>query len=142
MPRCNVCGRDNAADARFCFGCGNTISQIPPVKVEVRAPLASPPPAPMPVAPIHTPRQLAHPGSCYYHPDLPSTHVCSRCGRSICVGCNKPYGMLTFCPECYWGLAPRIGSSSGNPPGQYAMGYPTGQYVMGYPPQEQSRPFF
>lgn len=122
MTACPSCGKENAADARFCFSCGTSLLQAPPVKVDVRAPLTPYPGAPItpmapaPVAPpIYSPRPMTRPGSCYYHPELPSSFVCSRCGRSICVGCTRPYGMLTFCPECFWGLAPRFS-------------YPTSQY--------------
>jgi predicted amidophosphoribosyltransferase len=136
MPMCQICGRENAEDARFCFSCGTALSQTPPVKVEVKSSLVSYPAAPM-VPPIYAQRQLPRPGTCYYHPDLPSSFVCSRCGRSICAGCNKPYGVLSFCPECFWGLAPKIGY----PQPQYQQN-PTGYQYPGYQPQEQGRSLF
>ena len=129
MTLCQVCGKANMDDARFCFSCGTALSQVPPVKVDVKSPLTSFPPTPV-APPLYTPRQAMRPGTCYYHPELPSTFVCSRCGRSICAGCNKQYGMLSFCPECFWGLAPKLGYS----PGQYQ--YPG---YLGYQPQEQGR---
>ena len=137
MAICRVCGRGNADDARFCFSCGAAVSAgpslTPPVKVEVKSPLTGlPPSSPSPmVPPIYTPRNTSRPGTCYYHAELPSSFVCSRCGRSICAGCNKQYGMLNFCPECYWGLAPKIGYSP-NAYQQSPMPYPS------YPQQEQS----
>ena len=130
MALCQVCGKVNADDARFCFSCGTALTAAPPVKVEVKSPLAGFPVTPA-VPPIYTPRQLQRPGTCYYHPELPSSFVCSRCGRSICVVCTKEYGVLTFCPECFWGLAPKIGYS----PSQY-------QYPMGYQQQEPGRSLF
>lgn len=128
MRACPSCGRENTDDARFCFSCGATIVQAPPVKVDIKSPLASMPPTPA-VPPMHAPRQPIRSGSCYYHPDLPSTYVCSRCGRSICVGCNKQYGILNFCPECYWALASKIGSP-------YQQPYYQPMYQQ---PQEQPR---
>jgi len=134
MIPCQSCGRPNAEDARFCFSCGATLSRAPPVKVEVKSPLTGQTvPAPRP-PPMYTPRQIQSPGSCYYHHDLPSAFVCSRCGRSICAGCNKQYGALSFCTECYWALAPKFS------PGQYS---PYQQYPVAYQPPEPSRnPFF
>ena len=38
---------------------------------------------------------------CYYHPNLPASMVCLRCGRRICSSCSKPYGQLALCPTCY-----------------------------------------
>jgi hypothetical protein len=130
MRTCQVCGKPNTDDARFCFSCGASLSQAPPVKVDIKSPLASIPPTPG-VPPMHMGRQPVRSGSCYYHTDLPSTYVCSRCGRSICVGCNKQYGILNFCPECYWGLAPKIGSP--------LSPYQTMYQPMYQQPQEQSR---
>lgn len=127
MPMCNVCGKANTEDSRFCFSCGSPLSQAPPVKVDVKSPIAGVPSAPV-VPSIHTLRQSPRPGTCYYHPELPSSFVCSRCGRTICAGCNKPYGMLSFCPECFWGLASKIG-------------YPTQPYPTGYQ-QEQGHSLF
>ena len=40
--------------------------------------------------------------TCYYHPNLPASGVCSRCGRRICVSCAKVYGNLTLCPTCFY----------------------------------------
>ena len=123
MTICQVCGKENSDSARYCFGCGTTLPQAPqvkmtpPVKVDLKSPLAYPPTS----QPISPPRSIPRPGSCFYHSDLPSSFVCSRCGRSICVGCSRQYGMLTFCTECFWGLAPKIGFT----PAQY--GYQVGQ---------------
>ncbi len=39
--------------------------------------------------------------TCYYHPNLPASIVCNRCGRRICDSCRKPYNGLTLCPSCY-----------------------------------------
>jgi hypothetical protein len=138
MAVCRVCGKGNADDARYCFSCGGALSQGPPVKVEVKSPLAgfsSMPAAPM-VPPIYTPRQSNRPGSCFYHPELPSTYVCSRCGRAICAGCSKAYGVLSFCPECYWSLAPKLGSHNLDQYSQYGQPYP-----MPYQQEPQRSPF-
>src|SRR5208337_316523 len=134
MISCQSCGRPNAEDARFCFSCGAALSRVPPVKVEVKSPLTGQTvPGPR-SPPMYTPRQIQTPGSCYYHHELPSAFVCSRCGRSICAGCNKQYGVLSFCTECYWMLAPKFSY------GQYQQNQ---QYPMAYQQPEQSwNPFF
>jgi len=139
MPVCQVCGKANPDTAKYCFSCGAMLSQTPPVKVEVKSPLtlATKPIPTGPTTPTtYTTRQVQRQGSCYYHADLPSSYVCSRCGRSICAACNKQYGVLSLCTECYWGLAPKFGAS----PQQYYQ-YP--QYFP-YPVegQQQQRPWF
>lgn len=133
MVQCQVCGRTNMDDARYCFSCGTILSRAPPVKVEVKSPITGLPVSPG-VAPIYSPRQLARQGSCYYHPELPAMSVCSRCGRSICAGCTKPYGVLNFCPECFHGLSERIGAGYGSY--QYPT-YPGEQF----PPQQRGSLF-
>jgi hypothetical protein len=131
MVSCQVCGKTNQDDAIYCFSCGTALLRPPPVKVEVKSPITGMPVTPA-VPPIYTPRQVVRQGSCYYHPELPSMAVCSRCGRSICAGCIKPYGVLNFCPECFYGLAARIGY------GQSAYQYPyTYQYPVEQQPQER-----
>lgn len=123
MVICKVCGKTNADDARYCFTCGAALSQAPPVKVDVKSPL-TPTMKPTPTAPmatsIYTPRQVQRQGSCYYHTDLPSSYICSRCGRPICTACNRQYGVLSLCTECFWGLAPKLGYSSSQYP-QYPI---------------------
>ncbi|HYW00118.1 MAG TPA: hypothetical protein VE862_01540 [Candidatus Acidoferrum sp.] len=42
-----------------------------------------------------------NPNTCYYHPNLPASIVCNRCGRRICDSCRTPYNGLTLCPACY-----------------------------------------
>jgi len=148
MVFCQVCGKANTEDANFCFSCGTPISHLPPVKVEVKSlPSVSTVPTAPPIAPpppIYAARQAPRQGSCYYHPDLPSMAVCSRCGRSICAGCTKPYGILNFCTECFHGLSARIGSSTFSQ-SQYQYQYPY-QYQYVYPtemqPQDQRRSLF
>jgi hypothetical protein len=148
MGICQVCGKANAEDARFCFNCGTPLSRIPPVKVEVKSPITGLPfasgvSAMGPAPPIYPPRQVARLGSCYYHPELSSMAVCSRCGRSICAGCTKPYGVLNFCPECFYGLSSRIGSGSPQyAPSLYPSQYPGYQYSMEPQPQDQQRSWF
>lgn len=131
MPMCQACGKANSDGARYCFSCGASLYNLPPVKVAVKSPLTPSmkptPPAPM-SASIYTPRQSQRQGSCYYHDELPSSYVCSRCGRSICASCNRQYGVLSLCTECYWGLSPKLGT-------QYSQ---YGQYMGGSEPQAQS----
>lgn len=125
MTLCPRCGRANSDEARFCSSCGATLAQSPPVKVEVKSPLTgvSVPKIPGSVVPNPNspmmPRQIQRIGTCFYHAELPASYVCSRCGRSICVSCSRQYGMLSFCPECYWGLAPRINQPTEPYPAQY-----------------------
>jgi hypothetical protein len=133
MPICQVCGKPNADDARFCFSCGASLSRVPPVKVDVKSPITGQTVMPQQPQPIYTPRQIQAIGTCYYHHDIPSAFVCARCGRSICAGCNRQYGTLSFCTECYWALSPKL--TAGQPSYPYPPAY--------YPPPEQSgRPFF
>lgn len=111
MPICKVCGKTNSDDARYCYSCGAELSSAPPVKVDIKSPL-TPSTKPTPAAPIassiYSPRQIQRQGSCYYHTELPSSYVCSRCGRPICIACNRQYGVLSLCTECYHGLAPKL----------------------------------
>jgi len=132
MPLCQACGKSNAEDARFCFSCGAQLSRVPPVKVEVKSPITGQTVPQLPLQPIYTPRQIQGIGTCYYHHDLPSAFVCSRCGRSICAGCNRQYGMLSFCTECYYALSPKI--NAGQPAYPYPAYYP--------PPEQGGRSFF
>ena len=137
MTVCQVCGKPNNDEARFCFSCGTPLSQAPPVKVEVKSPLGgSPgmttPPMTSMVSSTYGPRQLARQGSCYYHAELPSSYICSRCGRSICTACARQYGALNFCSECFFGLSSKIGYGS----------YQPYQYQVVYQPPEQSRSLF
>jgi len=140
MSVCQVCGKTNSDDARYCFSCGATLIQAPPVKVDIKSPLTYPTaPVGPPMQPAYSSRQVPRPGSCYYHADLPSAYICARCGRSICVGCSRQYGVLTFCSECYWGLAPKIGHG-GYMLEQY---YQQPQQQYGYQqPQQPQRSFF
>jgi len=137
MIPCQACGRPNAEDPRFCFIFRASLSRAPPVKVEVKSPLAgmmpgvqAPSPSPPPILP---PRQIQSPGSCYYHHDLPAAFVCARCGRSICAGCNKQYGALSFCTECFWSISTKLGSGQ-QQYSQYPQQY--GQYPP-YPVYQQ-----
>jgi len=84
---------------------------------------------------------------CYYHPNLPASMVCLRCGRRICASCSKPYGELALCPSCFHAAAmnqppvplaapatmpaapmPPAGSSG---PTLYAQGVPPGGVIYG-----------
>jgi len=119
MRQCTVCGSRNADDAVFCSTCGATFATTQPPQalqvsgtptkpvpiVKTITPLAQSPPPPMAV-----PRTQMTMGSCFYHPELPATYVCARCGRTICFSCTKPYGQLAMCPQCYWAIALRSGT--------------------------------
>ena len=127
---CQACGKANSDGARYCFSCGASLSNLPPVKVDVKS-LLTASMKPTPTAPIspstYTPSQMQRQGSCYYHTELPSSYVCSRCGRSICAACNRQYGVLSLCTECYWGLSPKLGTGM-----QY------NQYMVASEPQTRS----
>jgi len=75
---------------------------------------------------------------CYYHPNLPASMVCLRCGRRICSSCAKPYGELSLCPTCYHATvmnqAPSAPPVAPGAPTVYAQGVPQGGVVYGpYP---------
>ena len=140
MSLCQTCGKPNAEDARFCFSCGAALSRVPPVKVEVKSPITGQTVVSQQPQPIYTPRQIQGIGTCYYHHDLPSAFVCSRCGRSICAGCNRQYGTLSFCTECYWVLAPKIGAGQQQP--AYPYQYPYPPYYPQPPPDQGGHSFF
>lgn len=121
MRQCSACGGRNADDAVFCSTCGTAFAESKPQQfmqpvgdatrpvpvVKTITPLAQTAPQfPAPMA-----RAQMTVGSCFYHPELPATYICIRCGRSICLSCTKPYGQLTICPQCYWALAPRAGAT-------------------------------
>jgi len=61
-------------------------------------------------------------GSCYYHPNLPATFTCGRCGRPICRTCAKPRGDMVFCPECD-AKFPAPSAPSSLPPQRATMGF-------------------
>jgi len=66
---------------------------------------------------------------CYYHPNLPASMVCLRCGRRICSSCAKPYGQLSLCPTCYHATVmnqPQAPSPGPVAPTLYAQGAPQG----------------
>jgi len=75
---------------------------------------------------------------CYYHPNLPASMVCLRCGRRICSSCSKPYGELVLCPTCYHATVmnqpPQAAAPPAAAPTIYAQGVPQGGVIYGpYP---------
>jgi hypothetical protein len=44
--------------------------------------------------------EIAKPGMCAYHKELPAAFICNRCGKSICQNCAVRYGQVVFCPQC------------------------------------------
>ncbi|MGC8961989.1 MAG: hypothetical protein ACP5K1_06075 [Candidatus Bathyarchaeia archaeon] len=78
---CPICGNLVSGQASFCNYCG---SSLHPFYMQVQL---SPPPS-----------------VCFYHPYLAASYVCSRCGRSICAFCLRPYGGLNLCPICFTSL--------------------------------------
>ena len=64
---------------------------------------------------------------CYYHPNLPASMVCLRCGRRICSTCAKPYGELALCPTCYHNTVSQAAQApQPAAPTVYAQGVPQG----------------
>ena len=128
MLQCSSCGNWNADGATFCSTCGATVtarqaSQSMPVTSTAMKPV----PVVRTISPLaQSPSQNAAPmvraqtptGSCFYHSGLPAGCVCTRCGRAICFSCTKYYGQLTFCPQCYWSVAPRSRTAAQAPYGQ------------------------
>ena len=121
MRQCSSCGSGNADDAVFCSTCGAAFAEsktqqptqpigtaTKPVPVVRTITTLAQTPVQYTAATARTPLTV---GSCFYHPELPATYICIRCGRSICLSCTKPYGQLTICPQCYWSVAPRAGST-------------------------------
>jgi DNA-directed RNA polymerase subunit RPC12/RpoP len=92
VKRCSRCGYDNRDESRFCSSCGTPLFAAPPMK-----------PVPVPAPPL---RSITQPGMCFYHPNLPAIHICSRCGRSICRDCSIPRMGIVLCPECSHRILP------------------------------------
>ncbi|TLN18566.1 zinc-ribbon domain-containing protein [bacterium] len=117
MRQCSSCGTKNADDAVFCSMCGTSFAGSQPQQFmqPVSGP-TKPVPAVRTITPLaQTAPQFSTPtarpqttvGSCFYHPELPASYICVRCGRQICFSCTRPYGQLAICPQCYWTVAPR-----------------------------------
>jgi hypothetical protein len=130
VKTCSQCGATNRDDATFCSSCGTsfaapTVKPVPSVKV-VRPGVPSPTAAPVRVPP---------PGMCYYHPTLPATYICSRCGRPIGRECANFYGDLVICPQCYPQISPMVAPAApAFPPapyGQPPMPPPPGPPMLG-----------
>ncbi len=99
MTLCPRCSRVNPDQAKFCGACGAPLAtQHTPIRIKT---ISDTSPNPQ--------------GTCFYHPDILATTICSKCGRATCSDCSKPYGTLHFCPECHWGLPPSQPSGSGKP---------------------------
>ena len=119
MRLCPACGSRNADEAVFCSTCGATLTQPRPSQaMQPAGPTAKPVPIVKTITPLaQAPQQLGPAmvrppvavGSCFYHPDLPASYICVRCGRALCYSCTKPYGQLAMCPQCYWVVVPRTG---------------------------------
>jgi hypothetical protein len=133
MKKCSVCGSSNTDGALFCSNCGTSLaasqsSQLaqpvggatkPVPVVKTITPLAQKAPPEeraqfvqtTPQFPMPAARTQVTAGSCFYHPELPSTYICARCGRPICLSCTRTYGQLAICTECHWALGQRAGAA-------------------------------
>ena len=137
VKTCSQCEATNRDDATFCSSCGTsfaapTVKPVPSVEV-VR------PGAPPTAAPVRVPP----PGMCYYHPTLPATYICSRCGRQIGRECTNYYGDLTICPQCYPTISPMAVQTFPPAPGPPMLGGPMPGGPMpppvpGIPPRPRS----
>ena len=120
MRQCSSCGSKNADDAAFCSMCGTSFAESQPQQfMQPASSVTKPVPVVRTITPLaqaapRLPPPVAQPqmtvGSCFYHPELPASYICVRCGRQICVSCTRPYGQLAICSQCYWALAPRAGA--------------------------------
>lgn len=80
------------------------------------------------------------PAACYYHPSLPAVAICSRCGRSICSSCHKPYIDLALCPDCFYRKVPQqVATGKASHPAHTSF-LPAGGVLYG--PWPISRPLF
>jgi hypothetical protein len=119
MRQCSSCGTTNADEAAFCSMCGTSFSGGQPQQfMQPVSGAIKPIPTVRTITPLaqtatQFPSPTARPqmsvGSCSYHPELPASYICVRCGRQICFSCTRPYGQLAICPQCYWTIAPRPG---------------------------------
>jgi hypothetical protein len=131
VKTCSQCKATNRDDATFCSSCGSsfgtpTIKPVPSVEIVSSS-------AQLSAAPIRVPP----PGMCYYHPTLPATYICSRCGRPIGRECANFYGDLVICPQCYPNISPMVAPAApAFPPapyGQPPMPPPPGPPMLGGP---------
>lgn len=132
-PRCNT---PVAAGNRYCTSCGADLSASAapaaggyqaaggPAPVKVKVVKSAPRTAG--AAPASTIR-VPTPGNCYYHQNLVATHVCGRCGRSVCTDCAKNHGGITFCTEC----AGRMPGVSGPIAGARTNGLAIASLILG-----------
>ena len=122
MPTCPKCGKANPKRAKFCYDCGSlmypppTASLPPTVTPTVSIQLApKPAPAVRVISPTGIPQlqpvqettparvsiRIPTMGTCSYHRELPAMYICSKCSKSICKACGRPYLNMMFCPQCY-----------------------------------------
>ena len=73
--------------------------------------------------------EVAKPGMCAYHKELPAACICNRCGKAICSSCAVRYGQIVFCPQC-----------SPFPSGYQASPYPFSYPYYPYYPQYYRQP--
>jgi hypothetical protein len=110
LIKCSNCGKKNTKKSKFCYSCGSSLksnnqtTKSPP-NVKVVKPLDLTSPSSIgDTSTMNAPDRIANPqepGMCNYHPGIPATYVCSRCGNKICINCVKSYGQLLVCPQCY-----------------------------------------
>jgi len=96
MVKCPFCGRENPEGSNFCYNCGH---KLPKAKGKKAAVAPTPSPLLKRVTPLRMP--VPSPGMCYYHPNIPASYICARCGRPVCKYCASYYNGLVLCPECY-----------------------------------------
>ncbi|MEM2882123.1 MAG: zinc ribbon domain-containing protein [Candidatus Bathyarchaeia archaeon] len=102
MPNCPNCGAENPPGAKYCDRCGKPMiitRIITPLQAGPGQQLQAQPWAGIAVPPV---------GSCSYHPSMPASAICGRCGRSICAYCSIQFSTMRLCPDCYEVFAKRV----------------------------------
>jgi len=102
MPNCPNCGAENPPGVRYCDRCGK-----PMIITRIITPLQAVP-GQQPQAQPWTGAAIPPVGSCSYHPSMPASAICGRCGRPICAYCTIPFSTMRLCPDCYGVLAGRL----------------------------------
>ncbi|TSA43649.1 zinc ribbon domain-containing protein [archaeon] len=92
VTKCPSCGHDNRDEANYCLKCGVKII-APPIHI-----------APETLTIQHTiTTEPDVPTGCSFHPDAMASHLCGRCGRTLCSSCVRFTSGMVFCPLCWTG---------------------------------------
>jgi len=95
---CPSCEHENRDEANYCSKCGVKIFS-PSTEVESETVTTEPP---------MTAEPEVHVG-CSFHPQAMASHLCGRCGRTLCRSCVRFSSGIVFCPLCWAGpVQPRL----------------------------------